>query len=58
MWRVWTQLMMALEDRFLRCELRSKLQGVKVVVSGIDNLRGHDPAHEEGGPCKETPKTG
>lgn len=44
--------MMAPEDRFLRCDLSSKLQGVKVVASGIDNIRGHDPAHEEDGPCK------
>lgn len=56
MWRVWTQLMMVPEDRFLRRDLSSKLQGVKVVASGIDNIRGRDPAHEEDGPCKNPRK--
>lgn len=26
------------------------LHGVKVVVVGLDDFRGHDPAHEEDGP--------
>lgn len=44
--------MMAPEDRCLRRDLSSKLQGVKVVASGIDNIRGRDSTHEEDGPCK------
>lgn len=47
---------MAPEGRFLRRDLSSKLQGVKVVASGIDNIRGHDPAHEEDGPCNPPPQ--
>ncbi len=28
------------------------LHGVEVVVVGLDDLRGHDPAHEEDGPWR------
>lgn len=34
-------------------DLTSWLHGVKVVVVGLDDFRGHDPAHEEDGPWKE-----
>lgn len=32
------------------------LHGVKVVVVGVDDFRGHDPAHEEDGPWRERGK--
>lgn len=34
-------------------DLTSWLHRVKVVVVGLDDFRGHNPAHEEDGPWEE-----